>query len=208
MTLADDPSVLLFDVGGVLVQLSGVEDILGWLGHRLTEPQFWHRWLQSPSVRAFETGRLDTEAFAQGVCDEFELPVAPGTFLDSFARWPTGLFPGALELLDRVPARFQRALLSNSNTLHWPRILGEMQLGSRFEAPRRFVSHLMGVIKPDRGAFEHVVESLGCRPAQVLFLDDNRLNIEAAQSLGMCAFHVRGAAEAGRALAEAGVLNG
>lgn len=206
MSRAGDRRLLLFDVGGVLVQLSGVQDILGWLDHRLTEPQFWHRWLQSPSVRAFETGRLDAATFARGVIAEFALPVAPETFLQSFAAWPTGLFPGALELLERIPAQFGRALLSNSNTLHWPRILGEMQLGGRFEPERRFVSHLMGHIKPDRAAFEHVLESLGCQPGEVLFFDDNRLNIDTAESLGMQAWHVRGIAQTEQALRETGVL--
>lgn len=196
--------MLLFDVGGVLVQLSGVRTILGWLDHRLTEPQFWHRWLQSPSVRQFETGRIDEDAFARGVIAEFELTVPPERFLESFAGWPTGLFPGTLELLERIPARYRRALLSNSNSLHWPRIVGEMQLGPQFD--QQFVSHLMGRIKPDPAAFEHVLETLGCAPEEVLFFDDNRLNIDTAQALGMRARHVRGLGEAERALIEAGVL--
>lgn len=206
MTHGDDLRVLLFDVGGVLVQLSGVEAILAWLDHRLTEPQFWHRWLHSPSVRNFETGRIDADAFARGVIAEFELAVQPRVFLDSFVGWPTGLFPGTLEMLARIPPRYQRALLSNSNSLHWPRVLGEMQLGPQFD--QQFVSHLTGRIKPDREAFEHVVESLGCRPGQVLFFDDNRLNIDMAQSLGMRTSHVRGAAQTERALREAGIFDG
>ncbi len=79
-------------------------------------------------------------------------------------------------------------MLSNSNALHWPRVMGDMGLGPAFD--RHFVSHLTGRIKPDADAFEHVVDSLGCMPAQVLFLDDNSLNVEAAQSFGMHAIRV------------------
>jgi HAD superfamily hydrolase (TIGR01509 family) len=68
------------------------------------------------------------------------------------------------------------------------------------------VSHITGRIKPDPDAFEHVVESLGCMPGQVLFLDDNMLNVHAAQSLGMQAIRVRGAIEAQHALAELGII--
>ena len=43
-------------------------------------------------------------------------------------------------------------------------------------------------------------------PAQVLFLDDNLLNVEAAQGLGMHAFRVRGTAEAERVLTGLGII--
>ena len=109
---------MLFDVGGVLVELGGVEVILAWLGNRLTADELWHRWLQSVAVRRFETGQIDASEFAAGVIAEFGLAVEPKQFLESFIGWPTGLYPGTLELLSRIPRRYRRALLSNSNPLH------------------------------------------------------------------------------------------
>ena len=204
-TSSADIRVLLFDVGGVLVELGGVEVILEWLGNRISADELWQRWLQSQAVRRFETGQIDAPQFAAGVIAEFGLAVDPQQFLDSFVGWPTGLYPGTLEMLARIPPRYQRALLSNSNALHWPRVLGEMGLGAVFD--NHFVSHLTGRIKPDPEAFEHVLESLGCRPAQVVFFDDNALNIEAARQLGMHAVRVRGLGEATQALIEIGVLS-
>jgi len=202
---AADLRVLLFDVGGVLVELGGVEIILEWLGNRITAEELWRRWLLSVPVRQFETGQIDAPAFAAGVIAEFGLAVEPQQFLDSFVSWPTGLYPGTLELLERIPRRYQRALLSNSNPLHWPRVLDEMGLGVAFD--NHFVSHLTGRIKPDPEAFEHVLESLDCRPSQVLFFDDNLLNIEAAQKLGMHAVRVRGLVEAQQALIDLAILD-
>jgi glucose-1-phosphatase len=196
--------VLLFDVGGVLVQLSGVETMLGWLGRQVTTDELWRRWLQSTPVRQFETGRIDASEFAAGVTSEFGLPVEPQQFLEAFITWPSGLYPGAMAMLCRIPASYRRAILSNSNALHWPRVLNEMQLGAAFDS--HFVSHLTGRIKPDPDAFEHVVESLGCTAGQVLFLDDNLMNVHAAQACGMHAIRVRGAMEAQLALTELGII--
>jgi glucose-1-phosphatase len=197
--------VVLFDVGGVLVQLSGVATVLGWVADRWTPAELWHRWLHSPAVRAFETGRCDAERFAADLVSELELGVAPALFLESFAAWPTGLYPGTRELIARIPDHITRALLSNSNALHWPRVEDEFGLRELFE--HRFVSHLTGRIKPDPDAFEHVVHSLGCDPASVLFLDDNLLNVEAAQAVGMQGALVRGIAEAEAALRQASVIH-
>jgi glucose-1-phosphatase len=199
-----DIRVLLFDVGGVLVELSGASTLLDWLEHRITAEELWSMWLHSPSVRAFETGRIDDRQFAVGVLAELRLDVEPGLFLQSFTHWATGLYPGALEMIERIPSHYRLALLSNSNVLHWRRVLDEIGLGAVFE--HQFASHLMGKIKPDAEAFEHVLESLDCRASQVLFLDDNALNIEAARKIGMGAQLVRGVDEAQRSLQQAGII--
>lgn len=196
--------VVLFDVGGVLVQLSGVATVLGWVADRWTPAQLWQRWLHSPAVRAFETGRTDADTFAADLVAELELRVDPALFLESFAGWPTGLYPGAHELVTRIPGHITRALLSNSNALHWDRVVDDFGLGTLFE--HRFVSHLTGRIKPDPDAFEHVIHSLRCDPASVFFLDDNLLNVEAARAVGMQGAVVSGVAGAEQALCEAGIL--
>ncbi len=200
-----DIRVVLFDVGGVLVELSGMETMIGWLGRGMTAEEMWVRWLRSTSVRQFETGLIGADEFAVAVTREFELDIEPRQFLASFEGWPLGLYPGVMEMLARIPARYRRALLSNSNALHWPRLLNDMGLGAAFE--HQFVSHVMGKIKPDRAAFEHVVDSLGCSPRQVLFLDDNVLNVDAAKSFGMFAARVVGPLEAQRLLTEFGIID-
>jgi HAD superfamily hydrolase (TIGR01509 family) len=202
--LPKEVEILLFDVGGVLVQLSGVETMLKWMGQDATSDQLWSRWLKSAAVRKFETGQIDEIEFSREITAEFRLCVDPQEFLRSFVEWPTGLYPGTLEMLARIPRSYRRALLSNSNSLHWPRVLNEMNLGSAFDS--HFVSHLTGRIKPDAGAFLHVVESIGCVPANVLFLDDNKINVEAARNIGMQAVHVQGTAQVQSALTELKIL--
>ncbi len=197
-------SVVLFDLGGVLVELNGEAPMLRGLGYRMPTEELWRKWLHSPSVRDFETGKIAGTEFAQRLIGEFEIQVGEREFLEAFTSWPTGLFPGALELVAQIPRRYVRAVLSNTNELHWPRVRDEMEIGGAFD--HYFVSHLTGRIKPDAAAFEHVVESLRCSPAEVLFLDDNLLNVEAARRVGMEALVVRGAEEAERALRGAQVL--
>ena len=206
MSLTANPQVLLFDVGGVLVQLSGVKTMLEWMGETATSEEMWHMWLHSTPVREFERGRMGAAEFAAAVTAEFRLPVQPQEFLDSFTGWVTGLYPGTLEMLAQIPSSYQRAVLSNSNVLHWTRVIDDLRLGAAFE--HQFVSHLTGRIKPDADAFQGVVESLGCRPKDVLFLDDNILNVEAAKRFGMQAIRVQGIDETRAALIERGIIDG
>jgi HAD superfamily hydrolase (TIGR01509 family) len=196
--------VVLCDVGGVLVELGGVKSLQSMLQQTLSEEEIWHRWLHSPAVRAFETGRLDEAGFARELIREFELNIEPQALIRAFDAWVLGVYPGIADLIARIPPHYTRALLSNSNSLHWPRVIGEMGLGALFE--RHFVSHLTGRIKPDADAFQHVVDELGCRAEEIFFVDDNLLNVEAARAVGMQATQVRGPDGLERALREAGIL--
>ena len=190
--------VVLFDVGGVLVELSGLAVMLSWLNNRVTAEEVYTIWLTSPTVRAFERGRMEPEIFAERIIVELQLPVSKEEFLTEFCKWSLNLLPGALELVKNVPKKFVRATVCNTNALHWPALMRHEELFGGFD--RHFASHLTGKIKPDEEAFLHVVESLACRPEEILFMDDSRLNVAGARNVGMAAFQVRGAVEAEQVL--------
>ena len=191
MTSAPRCEVLLFDLGGVIVQLSGLPRWAAWTGDRLSEEEIWERWLRSPAVRTFESGRCTAEDFASRLVAEFELPIGPEEFLTAFSDWPTGTYSGALELLQQLRAGpHQLACFSNTNAVHWPRFLEEMELRHHFD--EHFASHELGMLKPDVEAFLEVARRLGCAPEAILFLDDNRLNVEGARRAGLRAERVSG----------------
>lgn len=195
--------VLLFDLGGVLIELTGVAQMIAWTGIASNE-ELWRRWLTSPSVRDFETGRVTADEFADALCLEFALPVAAAEFMAEFALWPRHVFPGTHELLGALAARHRLAALSNNNIVHWERISRDMGLGGYFSSS--FLSHEIGLIKPDRAVFEHVVDALGSSPERILFLDDNRLNVETAAEVGMVAHRVAGVTETAALLRSLGLL--
>lgn len=197
-------SVVLFDVGGVLVEPSGVATMLAWMNNRVSAEELWRMWLTSPTVRSFETGKLPAEEFADRIVAEFELPIPGSEFLREMPRWSVTLFPGALDLIERLPLRYRRATLCNTNPIHWSCFTQNERLFNAFE--RHFASHLIGKIKPDEEAFGHVTDALGCKPEEVLFLDDNQLNVLGARAIGMNAVRVKGIGEAERALAAFGVI--
>ncbi len=196
--------VVLFDIGGGLIELSGLSKMLSWLENRVTVEQVYTLWLTSATVRAFETGRMEPEIFAERIIAELQLPVDKEEFLAEFCRWTLKGFPGAVELVNRVPKKFVRATLCNTNALHWPALLRHEELLGGFD--QHFASHLIGKIKPDAEAFQHVVDTFGCKPSEILFMDDSRLNVAGAKKVGITAFQVRGPVEAEEVLRSQGVL--
>jgi putative hydrolase of the HAD superfamily len=191
---------LLFDLGGVLIELAGVEQMLAWSPGIPDTQDLWRRWLNSPAVRRFETGGSASDAFAGEIVAEFGLPVDAREFLDAFTYWPRALYPGATELLDELKPRYRLASVSNTNEIHWRRFRDEWSLDGHFE--HNFPSFRVGRLKPDAEYFHHVLETLGARADSVLFVDDNAINVDAAARLGLVARRVEGPHGVRAALAE------
>ena len=194
---------ILFDLGGVLIELAGVERMLAWSPSLGTTEELWRRWLGSPAVRGYETGRTDRAAFADAIIAEFGLPVGRDAFLDEFAWWPKTLHPQAKGLLASLAPHYTLASLSNTNELHWERFERQWSLPSMFH--HNFPSYAVGKLKPDADYFEHVLDAIDVRPAHALFVDDNRINVEAAQSVGLHAARVAGFDDLAPTLAAFGV---
>ena len=194
----------MFDLGGVLAQFGGVERMRALAGVDDDE-ELWRRWLTCEWVRRFERGVCRPEDFAAGVVADWSLPVTGEVFLSEFTSWLVGPLPGAEELVARTKASGAPvAVLSNTNQVHWEAGAGQWPLLGMFD--RAFLSFEIGMVKPDREIFDHVVDELGVAARDVLFLDDNRMNVEQAHAAGLRAERVVGVSEARQALIAAGVL--
>ena len=82
--------------------------------------------------------------------------------------------------------------LSNNNELHWTPLRDEAGLDKRFD--HCFISHEIGIMKPNEEAFLHVLKKVGKKAEEFIFFDDNKECIEMACRLGMSAFRVSGVA--------------
>ena len=112
----------------------------------------------------------------------------------------------ALELVEAVRARVPTGFLSNMNAYQWAANYEAIPLTQAFDF--RFLSFELGLVKPDAAVFDAVADRLPVPRGAVLFLDDNAVNVEAAERAGLAGRHVRGIGAAREALADAGVLGG
>jgi putative hydrolase of the HAD superfamily len=183
-------STVLLDIGGVLIQLHGSPFKADWLPAGETDRNVWPFWLRSTAVRAFEQGHIDGNEFAQAFIDEAGLNVGAEDFIEHFMRWPARLFPGVPDMLETLARRYRLAALSNSNALHWPMIMQRFELESMI--PDCISSHQIGVMKPDRMAFDFLLSRLELKPEEILFLDDYQASVDMARSMGMQAAKVTG----------------
>ena len=194
---------VLFDLGGVLIELGGMgpfQELAG-IG---SEEEMWSRWLSCPWVRRFEMGGCSPQEFSEGVVREWQLQVSPERFLTIFEAWPIGPFTGSAALLAVVQESVPIGCCSNTNVVHWAYQSQEWPMLEMFDV--RFLSFELGLVKPDREMFEAVAEQIPAERDRVLFLDDVALNVEAASSFGFQSEQVRGPEECRAVLARLGML--
>lgn len=197
-------STILFDLGGVLFQLSGAAAVCRWSRDRLTPPELMRRWLISPAVRSFESGRIDFSEFRAQLKAELDLSVADDEFTGVFNGWIKGAYPGAEELLGRLSSRYDLACFSNTNPVHWEILVRDYNLFDFFD--NTFASFKMGLVKPDAEAFVYVIDRLDVPAGSIVFFDDNQVNVDTALACGMQAFCVAGVDGVSAALSRSGLF--
>jgi putative hydrolase of the HAD superfamily len=183
---------LLFDLGGVLVEFSGVRDVGRFLRTAESDESILRRWVNCETTRAFETGQLTPEAFGDRFVREWDLAVPPALFLREFQSWTRGFFPGAEDLLAALRGQHHLACLSNSNQTHWAQ---NEAIGILSHFDVALSSHQLGSHKPYREIYMRALAALNATPERVVFFDDSAVNVAGAQAIGIAAHQVRGVAE-------------
>jgi putative hydrolase of the HAD superfamily len=183
---------LIFDFGGVLINLD-MDSVPRGLS-AFNRPEAAGELM--PLAQQYEKGLVSTESFLEGVQQAI-----PGIGRDEVQRIWNGTVadfpPERQEFISRLNAAgaHRMFLLSNTNALHISAVEDEMG-PDRFAAFRRcfegfYLSHELGMRKPDREIFEYVLTRHGLQAEETLFIDDTREHTLGAAGLGIRTWHFR-----------------
>ncbi|TCO97660.1 HAD-IA family hydrolase [Rubrivivax gelatinosus] len=179
------PQALLFDVGGVLIDVDFARVLSAWAPLSALPPdELRRRFAADEPYRRHERGELVSEAYFAHLADTLQLAATPAQVE---AGWNTIFGPEIVatrRLLQQASRRLPCHLFSNTNASHareWLRRYPELVAS----VERIFLSHEMGLRKPEPAAFAYVCDSLGLAPQGVLFFDDLAENVAAAREAGL-----------------------
>ena len=183
---------LIFDFGGVLINLDleAVPVGLRKFGLDIPGPE-----LIRISQR-YEKGLMPTGTFLEEVHQ-----VLKGSQIEEVRQiWnqTIGDFPiERLQFLEELKrtGRYRMFLLSNTNALHIQQVRLTMgrEIFDRFYACFHgfYLSHEIGMRKPDPEIFEYVMQENKLLPGETLFIDDTREHTESASGLGLHTWHLK-----------------
>jgi putative hydrolase of the HAD superfamily len=198
---------LLFDLGGVVLDVDFDRAIATWAPHsRLTPHALRSAFHFDPPYQQHETGHLHAEGYFGHLRELLQLECDTATVRAGFNAIFAGEIAETVRLLDAVRGRVPCYAISNTNAVHVAEIEQSLpQLLPRFR--RVFTSHEIGFRKPHRESFEHVLREIAVPRAEVLLFDDLLPNVEGARACGMQAVLVRGPGDVREALGARGLLS-
>jgi epoxide hydrolase-like predicted phosphatase len=179
---------IIFDLGGVIIDL----DFSNFYNKIITQSPLNKP--QTPMMLEFfrqsdmyHQGNMSDDEFYQLACDILQVCMLDQSdFFNAFNSIISGYNPNVVEILKNIKEsnRYKLIALSNVNSSHWDYILKkEWKFIDWFD--ELILSHETHLIKPNPKVFEYAIKKAGCKPKQIIYIDDGLNNIRSAKELGL-----------------------
>lgn len=153
----------------------------------------------SPIIEEVTTGRITRSAWVSAIGRH----IGDTAAAVAWGEQPFTADRAVLELIDDLRSAGYRTAVLTNGTDGIPDEVASIGLPDRVDAI--FSSHEIGFAKPDRRAFQHVLDVLGLQGPEVFFTDDSKRKLAGATDLGMTTHHFTGVTPLRSALSASGV---
>lgn len=189
---------IVFDMGGVLIDLWYDKCVASY--HKIgfdSITDYLDPCHQKGFYGELEAGLIDEEQFYQR-CISLSAPGTTAADIDRCMKsFYTGPTPQQGAYLRELKERGYRIFMLSNNNPVMMRICAEdfekagIGLDSFFE--KLFISCWMKLMKPGAEIFLKAIEETGCKPDEILFVDDSQRNVDGALAVGIKAkLHIQG----------------
>ena len=175
---------IVFDLAGVVVARNQercpqyIIDYFYFINSGEALPEFWDD---------YDRGTRDIDSVAQCLAEfrgsDFE--TAKSRMLEA-VTYQEQVDPTA-ELIAELKAAGYRLFVLSNMSKDYIEFLREMPVFQHFEG--EIVSCEVGLIKPERGIYNLLLDRYNLVPEQTLFIDDRKPNVDAAAEVGINPFH-------------------
>jgi epoxide hydrolase-like predicted phosphatase len=176
---------LIFDLGKVVFDYSFPEAFAHWAKvSGKTKEDIEKHFEYGPVFEKFERDELTPDEFRKHISADIGFDFEKEEFENGWNNIYLELYPGMDNLLGTIKKTHRIVALTNTNRIHAKRWLTKFDdTLNHFE--KIFSSHEIGKRKPESEAFLAVLDYLEMKPSDVIFLDDNPENINAAEKIGI-----------------------
>jgi putative hydrolase of the HAD superfamily len=175
---------LLFDLGGVVLKVDQsriFEELASMTGFAIeivkARLDLTNRFWEEFTVREYTASEL-----ALQINRLLETTLSVAEVQEAFNAELGAPIQTTCELIPVLKQRVSVGCLSNTNSIHWDKLLSAYAAMQHFD--RRFASQMLGHAKPSPEIYHATSKNLGVAAQHILFFDDRVENVSAAQALG------------------------
>jgi len=196
---------LLFDLGRVVLDIDFSKAVGCWASYAGCAPSdIIARYVRGAAYQDHETGRISDADYFDSLRASLGINITDAQFLEGWNAIFAGEMPGIADLLARAANHLPLYAFSNTNQPHVDHF-SQVHADVLRHFREIYLSSTIGLRKPDRDAYDHVVGAIGVPASRILFFDDLAENIAGARACGMMAVHVRSPTDVADALAALGI---
>lgn len=182
---------IIFDLGGVILNLDKQRcfNAFNELGIDLSRAGLGF-YGQTGPLGDLEQGLVDELEFYNRFREAYKTNVSDAQIRDAWNRFLVDIPHERLSYLKELGRDYNLFLLSNTSIIHfehWQKMFRYEpdKIGSEYFFKNVYCSYAMHLVKPDKRAFEYVLENENINPSETMFFDDSEANIQTARQLGM-----------------------
>jgi epoxide hydrolase-like predicted phosphatase len=192
--------VLLFDLGGVILDLSFANTFGAFAKESKIETEQVERDFNSVSFfKEFETGKVAEPEFRMYINQLLQTNLSDTVIDNAWNAMLETLPVNRLKVLDSLKKSHTLILFSNTNSIHLRKFTNIVNSSSDKPFEKYFdaayYSHLVGMRKPDLETYQWICKQHNLQAETILFFDDNLANLQGAQTVGINTYHVTNADE-------------
>src|SRR5215510_11638470 len=171
--MARGVDALLFDLGGVVIEIDFGRMFARWARHAGVDPESLRaRFSFDRAYARHERGEIPVSEYFASLRSTLQIDLSDAQFIDGWTAIYVGVVPGIAELLRSLEERLPLYAFTNSNPTHvsvWaPAFADTLKIFRHV-----FVSSDMGVRKPEPEAFAMIAKKIGVPLPRILFFDDS-----------------------------------
>jgi FMN phosphatase YigB (HAD superfamily) len=188
---------IIFDLGGVILNLDNqrTENAFTAMGVKNFREYFGHGHAAS-FFKEYEIGRISDQQFIDSIRALTGISVPDERIVGGWNALLLDFPPERIQLLKELRKKYRTFLFSNTNALHLAALrqtyadtFGGGTLDDLFE--KAYYSHTLGMRKPDKVSFEHILRENQLAGSETLFVDDALVNVEGAEGAGLRGLYLR-----------------
>ncbi len=175
-------NTVIFDIGGVLLNIDH-DAFPRLLGIERSQVNHVDKQAIERIAKEYEIGRIGTEEFFGMMDDIFKGKYTREKLEKAWNGIVVEENSEIIPIVDAIQARYQTAILSNTNPAHFQESCDTAAIVKNFS--ELYLSFQIGVAKPNPAVYQYVIRDLSADPSSLLFVDDLAENVAAAMKCGM-----------------------
>lgn len=175
----------IFDLGNVLFRID-FEKALVFLARKsgISPRTIMKRVSIGPEFEAFERGELSESLFFEWLAGQLQVNLPPRVLIQGWNTIYGSVIHPNYEAIRTLSLHMPVVALTNTNATHQP-VWRKMYAKELCIFRKIYVSSELGMRKPEKRIYAHVIDEWRVAPEESVFFDDLQENVKAAADIGI-----------------------